>query len=522
MEWSKTRRVLATLALVAFALVPVIGSVLPGDTSATLAPRTSFIVTARAGHDVKALVSAVDATITRDLAMIGSVEAHLTAAQANRLRANPDITLFPNAVVRTTSAKASAGLAPGAQRLDPEAAAAARRGPWADSHFPAQVGADELHARGITGANTTVAILDSGLWSRHPAISRDSNNQPRIIAEYNSKRALTGQDVDDGTGHGTHLASVIASSRVSRGGTPHGIAPDVRLVNIKAFDDQGYGSYGSVIQGIAWAIAHREQYNIRVLNLSISTEARSPYWADPLNRIVMMAWHAGIVVITSAGNTGPDAMSIGVPGNVPYIITVGATTDNFTPNDPVDDRLAYFTAFGPTPDRFVKPDFVAPGGHLLGIMNPSKHLLAQEHPEFATGARNMYEMSGTSQAAAVVSGVAALMIDAAPWLTPNQVKCRLMATARPATRADGSLAYSVFQQGTGLINAPDAVDSSLANCANQGLHLAADISGDAHFYGNAAVDADGNYYVAGDEAFTLTGGQAWNDSIAWNDGAPLE
>ena len=85
-----------------------------------------------------------------------------------------------------------------------------------------------------------------------------------------------------------------------------------------------------------------------MLNLSFSATPQSHYWDDPLNQAVMAAWQAGIVVVASAGNSGPDPMTVGVPGNVPYIITVGAMTDNYTPYEPADDRLASFSSAGPT------------------------------------------------------------------------------------------------------------------------------------------------------------------------------
>ena len=105
--------------------------------------------------------------------------------------------------------------------------------------------------------------------------------------------------------------------------------------------------------------------NIRILNLSFGAPATSHYWNDPVNQAVMAVWKSGIIVVASAGNRGPEPMSIGVPGNVPYIITVGAMTDSFTPQDITDDRLASFSAAGPTIEGFVKPDLVAPGGHML-------------------------------------------------------------------------------------------------------------------------------------------------------------
>jgi len=85
-------------------------------------------------------------------------------------------------------------------------------------------------------------------------------------------------------------------------------------------------------------------------------------------------------------------------------------------------------------------------------------------------------MSGTSQAAAVTSGVVALMLQSDPTLTPDHVKCRLLASGRPAVNSSGKLAYSVFQQGAGLINAVAAVNSSATGCANQGLNIGADLA----------------------------------------------
>ena len=160
----------------------------------------------------------------------------------------------------------------------------------------------------------------------------------------------------------------------------NGIAPDAGLVGVKAFDDDGRGSYANVIRGLDWIYQNRDVYDIRVVNLSFSAEPRSYYWDDPLNQAVMALWEAGIVVVASAGNRGPDAMTIGVPGNVPYVITVGAMSDNCTPGDGSDDFLASFSSAGPTVEGFVKPEVVAPGGHMLGVVDP-----IALHPEPAPG-----------------------------------------------------------------------------------------------------------------------------------------
>ena len=128
----------------------------------------------------------------------------------------------------------------------------------------------------------------------------------------------------DPYGHGTHITSIAAGAAVTKFGTSFGIAPAANLVIVRAFDAQGAGSYSNVISGLNWIVANQQKYKIRVLNLSFGAPPQSNYWDDPLNQAVMAAWKAGIVVVVSAGNEGPDPMTIGVPGNVPYVITTGS------------------------------------------------------------------------------------------------------------------------------------------------------------------------------------------------------
>ncbi len=196
---------------------------------------------------------------------------------------------------------------------------------------------------------------------------------------------------------------------------------------VRAFDGKGAGRYVDVIAGLNWIVANKAKYNIRVLNLSFGAEPQSYYWDDPLNQAVMAAWKAGIVVVVAAGNDGPKPMTINVPGNVPYVITVGALTDNDTPYDFTDDRLASFSSTGPTYEGFVKPEVVAPGGHIEASMSSSSYL-ANIDPDSMDALRQLFTMSGTSQAAAVTTGVVALMLQDDPTLTPDAVKCRLIAS----------------------------------------------------------------------------------------------
>ncbi|MCP3959091.1 MAG: S8 family peptidase, partial [bacterium] len=275
-----------------------------------------------------------------------------------------------------------------------------------DTDYPTLIGADLLHAQGIDGSGVTVAVVDTGYWSS-PGLDLNSNGQARLLAQYDAiadQMDPVGTDTDT-FGHGTHLTSVALSSAQTSGGKYNGIAPGADLVSVKAFSN-GTGTYADAIRGIGWVVANQSAYGIGVMNLSFAAAPSSHYWDDPLNQAVMAAWEAGIVVVASAGNTGPGPMTVGVPGNTPYVITVGAMSDAATPGDGSDDYLASFSSTGPTVEGFVKPEVVAPGGHMLGLM-ATDSTIAVLRPEYQLGG-NYFTMSGTSQSAALVSGIVAL------------------------------------------------------------------------------------------------------------------
>ena len=187
------------------------------------------------------------------------------------------------------------------------------------------------------------------------------------------------------------------------------MAPDASLVVVQAFDENGAGTYLDVIRGIGWIVENKDGYGIRVINCSFSAPAVSCYWDDPLNQAVMAAWQAGIVVVASAGNRGPDPMTIGVPGNVPYVITVGAMSDSSLGDRRQRRLLASFSSSGPTAEGFVKPDLVAPGGHVL-VHHALLHADRAEPPLVPGRDGEYFTMSGTSQSTAIVTGVVALML----------------------------------------------------------------------------------------------------------------
>jgi serine protease AprX len=491
--WAATAGVALTLAAGPAALAGPVSARAPAGAAATREQAASYIVQAGTLHAAKAAVQAAGGRITHELGIINGVAATLSPAQVQTLRADTALEVQQDGAAKVMGYAGT---------------------PYTTAH----TGADQLHASGITGRGVTVAYLDTGLWPNTP-LAKNSAGQGTFLAGYDAiSNKLGTATVNDSNGHGTHIVSIAANSARDTTGRFIGVAPDSAKVVVEAFDLNGRGTYADVIRGLDWILANRATYNIRVLNLSFGATAQSAYWNDPVNKAVMKLWQAGVVVVASAGNWGPYAQSITVPGNTPYVITVGAMTDNYTPSNRADDRLASFSSTGPTYEGFVKPEVVAPGGHLSGIMNKTG-VIAKAHPDFHDNDK-YFMMSGTSQAAAAVSGVVALMLQAQPSLTPDQVKCKLMTSARPAVDGAGSPSYTVFQQGAGQVNAYDAVYAADTTCANVGLNIAADLAGTQHFGGPARQDAvSGDFYLVDETGQAVAQqGYTWKNSYAWNQG----
>ncbi len=262
----------------------------------------------------------------------------------------------------------------------------------------------------------------------------------------------------DPFGHGTHLAGLVGGNTTAASivttSYSGGSAPAVSLIDVRVLGSDGVGLTSDVIAGIDWAIANRARYNIRVINLSLGHPVTEPSTTDPLCQAVARAVGVGIVVVTSAGNYGTSASgapvlgSITSPGNSPLAITVGAI-DTFDTVGATDDRVAPYSSRGPTAyELAVKPDVVAPGTKLVSLEVPGAYL-SRSFPQWhiAGSNKNAYmRLSGTSMAAAVVSGGVALLLNAQPAMSPAQVKVALQMGAR--YMADGGLVGG----GAGSVN----------------------------------------------------------------------
>ena len=262
----------------------------------------------------------------------------------------------------------------------------------------------------------------------------------------------------DRFGHGTHIAGIVAGQGSAATAVTDryqgGIAPGAHLINVKVLGRDGSGRTSDVIAGLDWVVAHKADYGIRIVNLSLGHPVTEPSLTDPLNAAVVRAVASGILVVASAGNQGKDAEgrqvlgSITSPGNSPHALTTGAINmwDTIARDD---DTVTTYSSRGPTKYEFAtKPDVVAPGNKIVSL-EAAGSFLAKTYPSerVAGNGSNAYRrMSGTSMSAGMVSGAAALILEAAPGLTPRHVKMVVQAGASPMLR-DGLVA-----SGAGSVN----------------------------------------------------------------------
>ena len=300
---------------------------------------------------------------------------------------------------------------------------------------------------GYTGAGVTVAVIDSGV-----AVNADITNLSFGVDVATGTTALS-----DLGGHGTHVAGIIAGNGSMQDGAYKGVAPDARILSVKVTTNDGHASYSSIISGIQWAVSNKKLQNIRVMNLSLGAQAVAGFVADPLDAAVEIAWFRGIAVVASAGNSGPEPGTTVVPGNDPYIITVGAYDDNQTGGTTSDDVMPDWSSRGPTPfDGLNKPDLVASGRRVVSLRTPGSFLDGLFQDRIEGTELEYFRLSGTSMSSPVVAGVVALMIQAKPNLTPNQIKYILKHTARPMVGGVNDVgsgavaAVALAKQGVGL------------------------------------------------------------------------
>ena len=374
----------------------------------------------------------------------------------------------------------------------------------------ATVGATALRQQsGYDGAGVGVAIIDSGITPWHDDLTDAAGVAQRVdrFVDFVNARLTAYDDY----GHGTHVAGVIAGNGFDSNGARAGIAPGARLIALKVLDASGKGRISDVIAALDYVIAEREALNIRVVNLSVATGVYESYNADPLTLAARRVVEAGIVVVAAAGNHGSSPAGrtqyagITAPGNAPWVLTVGASSHGRT-SAREDDTVAAFSSRGPAAiDYVAKPDLVAPGVGIESLSDPASAFYTTKARYLLSGAvptsfLPYLSQSGTSMAAPVVTGTIALMMQANPALTPNQIKAILQYTAQPYA------AYNALTQGAGFLNAKGAVSLAqfLASPATTTYPSSAEWGGRLLW---------GNYLVQGGRLTAAA--NAWSPDVVW-------
>ena len=338
---------------------------------------------------------------------------------------------------------------------------------------------------GFTGSSLTIAVIDSGIQN-----GADFANRVVGFYDFTGGRGAVASSPIDEYGHGTHVAGLIGSNGASSNGKYAGVAPGINILALRVLDKKGSGRTSNVIAALEFAVANKNRFGIKVVNLSLGHPIYESAASDPLVQAVEAAVRSGLVVVAAAGNYGanPDTglegyTGITSPGNAPSAITVGAANTAGTERRG-DDRVASFSSRGPTWfDGLAKPDVVAPGFNLVSNQ-VSGSTLATRYQSLIVreGSAKYLCLSGSSMATALVSGLVALMAESngygayqrwqaeqaslrwyqrseyagVPALTPNAIRAMLQYSATPLGAADG-VPYDALTQGSGEVNGAGAL-----------------------------------------------------------------
>lgn len=273
------------------------------------------------------------------------------------------------------------------------------------SYGVVQIGAPKVWEEyGITGKNVVVGILDTG-WAQHPEV------EGRIIASRDFAGSLEDNVASDGQGHGSHCMGTIGGTDAS--GRSIGVAPGVKFVVARIFDEHGFSKSSKILQAMHWILDPDDNPDTndypRVVSNSWgggkgSLKSQKPKWD------IVQAWRDhGIVPVFASGNSGPSEKTVGSPGGFPHSFAVAANDQN--------NKVTWFSSRGPVywgSETYIKPDITAPGWQTLSWSHENGGYV---------------KMSGTSMATPHVAGVVALMLEAQPQLSVKQIEHIITSTA---------------------------------------------------------------------------------------------
>ena len=467
---------------------PKLDNKLNDRAKATKAGKSRVIITLKPGWDVSTEVRKSGGKFGRRLSLINGQVAELSNAQLRKVADYPGV----------ESIKWDRPIGGHMKRT-----ATAIGAIWIQSHY------------GYDGTGIGVAVIDSGIAASLDDLSSPDGGQR--VAKFVDFVAGQLQPYDD-FGHGTHVSGIIAGNGADSKKAYAGVAPGASIVSLKVLDGAGHGVISDVIAALDYAVANKDLYNIRVINLSVGAHITESYLTDPLTLAAKRAVDAGIVVVAAAGNKGKNAAGqpvyggISAPGNAPWVLTVGASSTNGTPQRG-DDVMGSFSSRGPTRiDYAAKPDLVAPGTGIVSLSNPDSLFYTTQAAYLVNGSRGKgkkyLSLTGTSMAAPVVSGTVALMLQANPNLTPNLVKALLQYTAQVYP------AYNALTEGAGFLNAKGAVDLAhfFANAVPGNLYPNDSIWSHTINWGNHRIS----------HGVLKPNGTAWKAGVVWGAAADDE
>ncbi|MBO4205326.1 S8 family serine peptidase [Micromonospora echinofusca] len=290
-----------------------------------------------------------------------------------------------------------------------------------------QIGAPDAWAAGYDGTGVKVAVLDTGVDPNHPDLVGQ-------IVETQS--FVPGETVQDGHGHGTHVAATIAGTGAGSGGKHRGVAPGARLLVGKVLSDGGAGGESGIIAGMDWAA----RSGAKVISMSLGGDTRDG--TDPMSEAVnQLTAETGALFTIAAGNSGPGATTVGSPGIAEAALTVGAVDDT--------DAVTSFSSRGPLVDGRLKPEITAPGRNIVAARAAGTSMGTPLDAHYTSA-------SGTSMATPHVAGAAAILAQQHPGWTPERLKNQLVSTAKITPGA------SVYDQGAGRTDVSRAVRQSVS------------------------------------------------------------
>ena len=344
--------------------------------------------------------------------------------------------------------------------------------------------ADAAWDLGVTGTGVGVAVIDAGVDGTHP----DLCAAPELcsatpVKTVQNVKILGRQDLadpvvvledqlstDSSSGHGTHVAGIVGGygkQSAYEADKYAGVAPGADIVGL------GTGEAVEAVNVLAaydWAIDHRDEYNIRVINNSWGPGKGTPYDAEhPVNLATDAAWDAGISVVFGAGNDGPTTDTMNMFSTHPRAISAAGGTKG--------GHIAFFSSRGVPGSELWHPTVTAPGYNIVSTRATTGFVgwvadATSANPDMPVPPDDVWyaTSSGTSMAAPHVSGVVALMQQAAHdargvWLTPQEVRDLLQNTAvgLDAARGPGGLPnYQAYTMGAGYMDAAAAVEAAAA------------------------------------------------------------